>query len=44
MASSPTLCTEGGVGDASWLSVLPGTEDPTDKNSLIVSSGGELEL
>lgn len=28
MAGSTALGTEGGVGDAAWLSILPRTEDP----------------
>lgn len=30
VSCSTTLCTEGGVGDASWFSVLPWTQDPAD--------------
>lgn len=34
MACSTTLCTKGGVGDASGLGVLPRTEDPNETNGI----------
>lgn len=38
MTCSTTLGTEGGVGDAAWLRVLPWTKNPTETNRHILSS------
>lgn len=41
MACSTTFGTEGGVGDAAWLSVLPGTKDPAERQ--FIFSGADTE-
>lgn len=34
VAGSTALGTEGGVGDAAWLRILPGTKDPRDRRCI----------